>query len=260
MDGLFFTTFSKSPEFNMAFDEVLFGKVQSKEISFFLRLYTWDKPAITIGYNQDANSAVDIEKIGRTSLIKRITGGRALLHDESELTYSVGFPVDSDILSSELATRESQIKISQALVGFLKSIDLNSEYLKSSDSRFQKLSSSEKLKPSCFESSARYEVISNNKKIIASAQRISGSVLFQHGAIKLNGIAHHPALGGVGVDNQAVELKAVTEGEFDSYKVGSKTEFEKEFSVKLQEKALTDSYMKLVNVRENFLKKNRLKQ
>ena len=46
---------------NMAVDEVLLKRAEERGGVPVLRLYSFSPPAITIGYHQDAASAVDIE-------------------------------------------------------------------------------------------------------------------------------------------------------------------------------------------------------
>jgi lipoate---protein ligase len=75
---------------NMALDEVLMKNVsQSTTDMPTLRLYGWVPPAVSIGYFQSMDEEVDLENCRKTSvdLVRRITGGGAILHD-SELTYS----------------------------------------------------------------------------------------------------------------------------------------------------------------------------
>ena len=48
--------------------------------------------------------------------------------------------------------------------------------------------------PPCFDSTAKYEITHQGRKILASAQRQVGGALLQHGSIKLFGVYHHSAL------------------------------------------------------------------
>ncbi len=79
---------------NMAVDEFLLRRVENDGGAPVLRLYSFSPPAITLGYHQDASKAIDISAVGADGLdiVRRITGGRALLHD-GELTYSVTAPI-----------------------------------------------------------------------------------------------------------------------------------------------------------------------
>ncbi|MEM2759428.1 MAG: lipoate--protein ligase family protein [Nitrososphaerales archaeon] len=71
---------------NMALDEVLLNSVNDVPV---LRLYGWKPAAVSIGYFQSMKEEVDVEKCKSMDIdvVRRITGGGAVLHD-SELTYS----------------------------------------------------------------------------------------------------------------------------------------------------------------------------
>ncbi|MFN2371507.1 MAG: biotin/lipoate A/B protein ligase family protein, partial [Candidatus Krumholzibacteriia bacterium] len=54
-----------------------------------LRIYRWDPPAVTIGYNQQlADFDADGVRTAGWDVVRRPTGGRAILHAD-ELTYAV---------------------------------------------------------------------------------------------------------------------------------------------------------------------------
>jgi len=84
-----YTHFDSEPCFNMAFDSRMLTFVRLNPGMVLLRLYTWAIPTITIGLNQITERAVDMRQLGRTPLIRRVTGGRAVFHDCSELTYAI---------------------------------------------------------------------------------------------------------------------------------------------------------------------------
>ncbi len=90
--GLFIYTPSRDPFLNMAMDEWLFDEVCHGLLadSAILRIYSWSVPAITIGYNQDQNKAVDwgLHR-SDTPVIRRITGGRGIFHESTEITFSL---------------------------------------------------------------------------------------------------------------------------------------------------------------------------
>ncbi len=67
---------------NMARDEALMTRVGRSESPPTLRLYQWDPPTISLGYFQ---SYADYESLpapaGTLSVVRRLTGGGAILHD-----------------------------------------------------------------------------------------------------------------------------------------------------------------------------------
>jgi len=177
----------------MAFDDWIARQVVENEGAIILRLYSWNIPAITFGYHQRVERAFDNSRLGKTPAIRRITGGRALLHDPSELTYAIGMNLKGHSFEQSFDTISAASEfISEALVEFVASMGWQSQYVRQS--------SVENGRPEvfhsapCFSSKSRYEVVSDGKKLIASAQRRFPNGFFQHGSIKIGGIAGHPAL------------------------------------------------------------------
>lgn len=192
-EALCLTDFATDPYYNMAVDEWLFEKVALGQSAVCVRLYSWSTGAITIGYNQLWEKALDHSRLGQTCLIRRVTGGRALYHDSSELTYAIAIDrlkVSDERLSGSLA--KTGAAIADMLVSFLNRVGIEADYLKRS--RPGQSESSSLHSAPCFASQARHELVTDNRKVVASAQRRIGSVTFQHGAIKISGAASHPAL------------------------------------------------------------------
>ena len=183
------------PYANMAFDEWLLERVTNEPSSVFLRLYTWSQGTITIGANQRRETAVDFECLGDTPVIRRITGGRALYHDLSEYTYSIAWNHKAeDIPALSGKPSVAYRAVADGLVEFLAAMGHEATYARRSSRRNARPEVFHR--EPCFASHARYEVISNNEKIIASAARQWGSATLQHGSIKLHGVGVHPALPG----------------------------------------------------------------
>jgi lipoate-protein ligase A len=189
----FFQQFSGEPFYNMAFDEWMLERAAEFPDDPLLRLYTWRTATITFGYNQRRESALDQAQVGGTPVIRRITGGRALLHDPSELTYSIAMNLGGALggrIGPSLA--ETSGAIAEALQVFLGRVGRPAEYVRQSSPQNSRPDFFHKAP--CFASTARYELTDRGRKIIASAQRREGNLLLQHGAIKLRGVASHPAL------------------------------------------------------------------
>lgn len=71
-------------------------------------------------------------------------------------------------------------------------------------------------KAPCFASSAKYELLADGRKVVASAQKRLGEALLQHGSIKLSGLCKHPALDS-DVDKVDDHYTAMTESRFGQY-------------------------------------------
>ena len=187
------TDYGADPFYQMAADESLLTLALDTPQEIFLRLYTWLPGAITFGYNQVADKAVDFSRLGYTPLIRRITGGRALYHDSSELTYAIAFNSSGSparLLGS--TTAETQSAIARILVAFLNSVGVVADYRKSESPRER--SRTRFMAAPCFASVSRFELTGRGGKLVASAQRRFGDGVLQHGSIKFNGATSHPAL------------------------------------------------------------------
>jgi len=204
--------FAADPFFNMAFDECMLESVLRRPGLILLRLYTWREGAITFGCNQEIERAVCRSRLGGTSLIRRVTGGRAVYHDISELTYAVAVNTETDELRKWAGSVTSiYLRLAEGLQAYLDSTGIATKLVRrSSDQRA--LSVNTACIP-CFGSAARYELLANGTKVVASAQRQVAGALLQHGSIKLDGVAAHPALPGGSISDAQPQL--LTKSRFD---------------------------------------------
>ncbi len=164
---------------NMAVDEFLLDRSHDRGGVPVLRLYSFGPPAVTLGYHQDARKVIDIEAVRRDGidLVRRITGGRALLH-EGELTYSVTAALDSVFFAGCL--HKTFTSISTALVTALRVLGVDAVI---SDGKLFK--GAKEMTSPCLVSTSRHEITVGGRKIVGSAQRRTGSAFLQHGSILL---------------------------------------------------------------------------
>jgi lipoate-protein ligase A len=162
--------------YNMALDEFLFRQ----ERGLYLRVYGWNPPAVSLGYGQRAKRELDLEKLKRDkiSLVRRPTGGRAVLHD-CEATYAVAGDIGG-LFGPSLHT--TYLKIGEALQAVLKILGITTglEKARTRDKRAKSGASAP-----CFTSTARFEIITGGKKIMGSAQKRSKTRFLQHGSLLL---------------------------------------------------------------------------
>ncbi len=146
-----------------------------------LRFYGWQPAALSLGYAQRAEREVDFEACSRLGIdwIRRPTGGRAILHDTGELTYSLVAATDDPRFSGGVL--ESYRKISLALLEGLKGLGVVAE-LAGKDRR----GSHDSLSAACFDAASAYEVSWQDRKLIGSAQARQRGVLLQQGTILLS--------------------------------------------------------------------------
>jgi lipoate-protein ligase A len=187
--------------FNMERDEALARCLQggAGDGAQVLRLYGWAPPAISLGHHQDAGT-IDQERLTRDgfALVRRPTGGRAILHQD-ELTYCVV------MLSGRRSILQVYNAISEALVKGLAlyGVDVS---LQRSQPDLAAVYRDQSSIP-CFTSSARNEIEWGGRKLVGSAQRRYAEgerdVVLQHGSI-LCGASHRRLTEYLKIDSEAV--------------------------------------------------------
>ncbi len=165
---------------NMAIDEALLESVSNHKQPPTLRLYDWQPYTLSIGQAQKISEVkVDALKNRGWDLVRRPTGGRAILHAD-ELTDSVTAPIENPILHGNVI--ESYRRISTALTEALMLIGLCTDS-KPKNPEENHLSKD----PVCFQFPSDYEITFNGKKIVGSAQARKKGGILQHGSMPLYG-------------------------------------------------------------------------
>lgn len=165
----------------MAVDEMLFRRCQeSQSFPPTLRIYDWSEPAFSIGYFQDIYQTLNVEKTQQEGLkvVRRMTGGRAVLH-HSELTYSV---VANSSRNPELGSSlaETYRQLSLALARSLRLLGIRAEYKKGKVSQVPARSF---YAYPCFSSVSSFELTAKGKKLAGSAQRRTKGYFIQQGSL-----------------------------------------------------------------------------
>ena len=240
--------------FNMALDEALLLSSQKGTSPPVLRLFLWEPPAVSIGYFQSAEKTVDLKKCKDKGVhvVRRITGGRAVLH-EDEITYSVCASSD-DFPQLGDTTIQTYQKLSMALLESLRLLGINGKWVKPSTNKKSLSFHSISSKP-CFMSNSRYEITVEGKKLIGSAQRRFSSrsdqdrkdSFIQHGSI-LTGKGKHSLAELLPEENSVEIMKQNLEGKStnmekilrrrikpDEIISALKTGFEKVFSCRMED-------------------------
>lgn len=229
-------------EYNMDFDIALARNLKEDEAVF--RLYRWKPFCISLGANQSFNE-IDVERSIKDGLhiVKRPTGGRAILHSE-ELTYSAAIPIN---YSSNL--KEIYEKISCALIKGLEYYDpifKNTELEKIQPDFYNLLK--EPSGALCFASSAKNEVKFNGKKIIGSAQRRMEKSILQHGSI-LCGDFHERIADYL---NISVEVRGSLSKEIKNKTIDIKSATKREVDYEALTKAVIKGFEDVWNVKLKF--------
>ena len=178
----FRNTGCRTGAFNMRYDEQLASSLAAADRPSVVRIYGWSPPALSLGWHQNIEE-IDLRKCSEAGIdiVRRPTGGRAILHSE-EVTYSVVTVV------SQKSVHSVYKRISDALVNGLRSIGAEVA-LEKSQPHFPSLYRSSSAM-ACFASAARYEIHISGRKLVGSAQRRYArpdcqEVVLQHGSILL---------------------------------------------------------------------------
>lgn len=181
----------RSASYNMAADACLLDLTEAGGAPPVVRLYGWDVPSITIGYHQRLERAVDVTRLGDTPVVRRITGGRALLHDESEITYAVaGNFAENPVLGATL--HETYRVIADAIVRFYGRCGVEA-YISHREDPLARTGFAD-VQKGCFASVSRYEIMAAGRKIAAGSQRRTRQAFMQHGVIRIASAPSHPAI------------------------------------------------------------------
>lgn len=162
---------------NMRIDgELLEKAVQTGFKEAIFRLYGWSPACVSLGRNQkDDFLDKDLLKSLNIDTVRRLTGGRALLHDK-ELTYSFICPVE--YLKHGENVKESYKEISEFLITKLDKIGIHTDFggQKPVNTKFDY----------CMLLSTGADLCYKGKKLIGSAQCRKNGYILQHGSILLD--------------------------------------------------------------------------
>ena len=198
---------------NMSVDQALLETADSTGL-ISLRFYTWSEPTLSLGYFQSHHDRQLHEPSLDCQLVRRRTGGGAILHD-NELTYSLCVPSENrwSEKNSELYRLVhrciiellDEVGIRSELFGDTKeSKNLEISAAEDSQQAAQKDVSNDTLTPTvdqksfmCFNRRADGDIVIQGHKVVGSAQRRIKKSLLQHGSILLNRSNFAPTIKGI---------------------------------------------------------------
>ena len=208
---------------NMDKDAELFEKVcAQKSNEPILRFYGWNPPCVSLGRNQKEETInKDYCIRNGIDIVRRITGGRALLH-QNELTYS--FICSTDFIGNENIKKSYEI-ISEGLIEGFRTLGIEADFgNKKPDTKYNY----------CMLLSTGADLNYRNKKLVGSAQYRANGYILQHGSILYTINQTHIK----NIFNENIEEKLITLSEIlpeiktEEIISALKSGFEKHFNVK----------------------------
>ena len=145
---LFVVNDNLKPEFNLALEEYLLRGLKKPAIMLWR-----NKKSVIIGCNQNASLEVNEQYANDNdiSIVRRLTGGGAVFHDEGNINYT--------IISNKVEQIGTYDAFTADLRDFLHELGIDTTL------------------------SGRNDILINNSKICGNAQAIKGNMLIHHGCI-----------------------------------------------------------------------------
>ena len=159
---------------NMQIDsDLLEYAIKNKLKEPIFRLYGWSPACVSLGRNQKSDFLdLDFLKQNNIDYVRRLTGGRALLHD-NEITYSYICP--ASFLENGENVVNSYKEISKILIDAFKKLDIELDF-----GGTKKVNGH---KDYCMLVSTGADLCYKNRKLIGSAQLRKEGYIMQHGSI-----------------------------------------------------------------------------
>lgn len=194
---------------NMALDEALLesaasGGRGSCRAEPTLRIYQWAEPTLSLGYFQAATERESHPASRDCHLIRRPSGGGAILHDR-ELTYALALPAE---IATTRPSAQWYLEVHFALVHVICELTGTEAVLCETAS---KLNMSEESFL-CFQRRASGDVLLGQHKIAGSAQRRRKDAILQHGSILIACSPCAPELPGINnLAGRTLDLSSLAE-------------------------------------------------
>lgn len=180
---------------NMAVDEVLLEGVGAGAAPPTLRLYGWNPPALSLGRFQRAGPGLNLDLCRRRGwdVVRRPTGGRAVLHDR-ELTFALVVPL---AFVANVGVLPSYCLFARAVNAGLARLGLSAAAAGPAAAcaplspRWETgvggvRAASQGPPASCFAASLAPDTLVDGRKLVGAAQVRRGGALLQHGSILLD--------------------------------------------------------------------------
>lgn len=171
---------------NMAVDETLLQRAVQGGGSA-LRFYQWDEPTLSLGYFQVYDSRDEHPPSANLPVVRRTTGGGAIVHDR-ELTYSFVTPI-RDRFST--AAQDFVRQFHKCLIATLAELGIEATLCGpvATDLEYEPFL--------CFHRRNELDILVGTAKVVGSAQRRHQGALLQHGSILLARSANAESLPGL---------------------------------------------------------------
>lgn len=211
----------EDPEATMDRDKILFQEIKTLRTSPILRFYRWNKPCLSYGRTAKLDLATELEcRAKHLSMVRRPTGGGKVLHQDDLCFSLIWKKEDQEIpwkindsycaihqwiqktmiqlgIESKLLDQKNILKVNHDQL-HQKNISLNPnpaiDSSRTKPARIESLNceSKKEIEPSpniqsnwCFDNPVRFDLISQEKKLVGSAQFRDQSTALHQGSIQI---------------------------------------------------------------------------
>jgi lipoyl(octanoyl) transferase len=170
----------KDGYYNMALDEALFTCAAEGASPPTLRFYGWKPAAVSLGYFQDEGDFSRMPGVSGMDIVKRLTGGGAIVHD-NELTFSIVCGEKEGLLPEDVF--ESYEFVCRAVEAGLGVLGIEA-CARGVSAPGNPVSGPGRKSPYyCFEKPSRFDVVAVGEKVAGSAQRRRSGAILHHGSV-----------------------------------------------------------------------------
>src|SRR5579871_4063209 len=168
---------------NMARDEAILNAVEQGEAPPTIRFYQWSRPSVSLGRFQSIERTMDRDNCTRLgiSLVRRITGGRGILHGD-DLTVSIVCPVQALGLGSESGISALYRHFARGFLEAFAALEIEAVVGAEAKERVRE------VRGDCFATISQADVIEarSGRKLLGSALHRRDTMLLQQISIPLD--------------------------------------------------------------------------
>lgn len=162
---------ARDPYLNMAIDAAIMLRQAHTGSQPTLRIYKWLYPCVSVGRFQKPRD-------NNLPIIRRPTGGGAVIHNEFSFTYSVIYCEDSDVIPRGVLN--SYREIHAGVLEGLKSLGVEANFYLN-----EKKNTKSPVGGGCFVSPVEFDVMCGGRKIAGAAQRRKFGIVLHQGEVSL---------------------------------------------------------------------------
>jgi lipoate-protein ligase A len=181
---------------NMALDEALLEIAAAGALPV-LRFYQWEQPTLSLGYFQRYEERCGHAASASCAVVRRATGGGAILHDR-ELTYSCVLPAGHSLARRSI---DLYYAIHNSILAVLADLGIAASLVECPEKLISAVGCQARrpgVEPFlCFERRTAGDVLLAGWKIAGSAQRRQRGAVLQHGSILFERSPCAPELPGI---------------------------------------------------------------